>query len=194
MSSLDELIDEREIFKKAAKMALDASENAITFGSKVGYVVQTYDNKLFAGFNIELYVYESVHAEKSAILSALREGYRFTDFKRLIGVFKEARKDGNIPATRQVSCHACRGFMYDITHPYIEIAKIDTDGNKMYSVRLNELENSDFEAYPSTETRELKRRLNNTPKLPLSAELENFYAKDEKFRRLCTLYGAKVGV
>lgn len=193
MVSLDEIVDDNELLKKATKMALEASEQAVTFGSKVGYVVQTYDGKLFSGFNIELYIYESIHAEKNAMLAAMKEGYRFTDFKRLIGIFKEVRASKNSNQNAPVSCFACLGFMYDIAHPYIELIKVNTKGEEVYRTRLNKIiAAKDAEVYPTTTTRELKKRINNTPKLPLATELKEFYVKDEKFKRLCDLYGVKV--
>ncbi len=174
-----------EELKKAINVAIEARKNAKTFRSSVGIAMQMYDGTIFPGFNIETYAHKGYHAEEVATINALSAGYHGTDFKRMIEIFQDAGHD-EVEIFPACPLH-CWGTLLEFTHPYLQIVVADVSGNVKYSIRLNELFNTDkgFDIYPSVKIREIKPKLNVMPKLPLSEELKPFYESDAKFRAYC---------
>ena len=171
--------------RKAINVALEASKNAKTFRSSVGVAMEMYDGSIFPGFNIETYAHKGYHAEEVATINAMSAGYHGTDFKRMIEIFQDAGHD-EVEIFPACPFH-CWGTLLEFAHPYLQIVVAGVSGNVKYSIRLRELFNTDkgFDVYPSVKIREIKPKLNITPKLPLANELRQFYESDLKFRDYC---------
>lgn len=182
----DEMLDGKDkTIQKAVNIALEARKNAKTFRSSVGIAMEMYDGTIFSGFNIETYANKGYHAEEVATINALSAGYHGTDFKRMIEVFQDA---GHDEAEIFPGCPLhCWGTLLEFTHPYLKIVVADVTGNVRYQIRLKDIFNTDkgFDIYPSAKIREVKPKLNISPKLPLASELIPFYKSDKKFADYC---------
>ncbi len=167
------------------KVATDFKESrSRSFRTRVGVALETFDGKIYGGHNIETYFLDgSLHAERVALVRALADGYNGTDFRRIVVVFQDA---GHDKAEIFPACLSCWQFLWDFTHPYLEIINADVSGNIRRQTKLKDIFALDHGSiYPSNNTRAVKPRSNSEPKLPLNSELLPFYEKDADFRKYC---------
>lgn len=113
------------------KLAISISEKAITFHSKVGAVILTKDGHAFSGFNIETHIHKGYHAEEVALISALKFGYKRTDFDTIAIAYTFP---GVYPA-----CASCRQFLWEFTHPDLKIICFDISSNSRSEYTLKDL-------------------------------------------------------
>jgi cytidine deaminase len=113
------------------KLAISASERAITFKSKVGAAILTRDGNVFSGFNIETYIHKGYHAEEVALISALKAGYKKTDFDSIAIAYSFP---GVYPA-----CSSCRQFLWEFTHPDLKVICFEITNNSGSEVVLKDL-------------------------------------------------------
>ena len=121
---------------RAIELAIYARNNlARTFASKVGVAFEMKDEKVIYGFNIETYAHKGYHAEEVALIRALGEGYNGKDFVGMAEVFqaKQHQEFEIYPA-----CPSCWFWLWEFTHPDLEIVVADTEGNARYRCLLKE--------------------------------------------------------
>jgi cytidine deaminase len=175
-----------EGLKNLVISAQQARLHAITFRSSVGIAYETYDKRIFTGFNIETYTHKGEHAEEVGLMRMLAEGYMGTDVRRMVEVFQDAGHDKIeiFPA-----CNTCWSRMWEFLHPYLVIVVADIEGNVKWNGTLISLFSgiieSGAEVYPSNKVRIAKPFVNFKPKLPLDKALMHFYKIDEDFRQYC---------
>lgn len=153
-----------EKLKEAVKVALDYRELARTFDIKVGVALETYDGKIFGGFNVETYAHKGYHAEEVALIRALAEGYNGVDFRRLVVVFQDSRDEG---VEIYPGCPlSCWGYLWEFAHPGLEIVVADARGKVHYKTTLKEIIHppAPGRVFPSEEFRKRRPKLNSEPK------------------------------
>jgi cytidine deaminase len=158
----------------AVKVALEYREQARTFRSKVGVAFVMDDGKIIGGFNIETYGHSGFHAEVVALIRALADityddvlgckvGYNGTNFKQLVVVFQDAGHDDVeiFPA-----CISCWSWLWEFTHPDLEIVVADIKGNIHYKCLLKNIVHPPppAEVFPSEKIKQIKPRTNSEPK------------------------------
>lgn len=172
--------------KESVGIAMQYREKqARTFRTKVGVCLDTFDGKKYGGQNMETYYLDgTLHAERTALIRALSDGYNGTDFKRMTVVFQDpGHKDVEVfPA-----CPSCWMYLWDMTHPYLDIVNATTSGEVYNSTKLKDVFGGVYpeNIYPSVKTRMSKPRTNNEPVLKLDPSLKGFYNEDEYFRGYC---------
>lgn len=153
-----------EKLKEAVRVALDYREQARTFDIKVGVALETYDGKIFGGFNVETYAHKGYHAEEVALIRALAEGYNGVDFKRMVVVFQDSRDEG---VEIYPGCPlSCWGYLWEFAHPGLEIVVADARGKVHYKTTLKEIIHppAPGRVFPSEEFRKRRPKLNSEPK------------------------------
>lgn len=150
--------------KEAVKVALAYRERARTFDIKVGVALETYDGEIFGGFNVETYAHKGYHAEEVALIRALSEGYNGVDFKRMVVVFQDTR-NGEVEIYPGCPL-SCWGYLWEFTHPGLEIVVADTHGTVRYKTTLNEIIHppAPGKVFPSEEFRKRRPKSNSEPK------------------------------
>lgn len=167
-------------------VAVEAREKALTFRTPVGVAYETYDGKIYSGFNLETYGHKGEHAEEVGLMRLLADGYMGTDVKRMVEVFQDVGSEDSeiFPA-----CMTCWARMWEFLHPYLEVIVTDTTGKVMWQDTLYELlhgvEERGAEIYPSNKIRVAKPKKNFRPRLPLAKELEARFGEDERFQEYC---------
>lgn len=150
--------------KEAVKIALESREQARTFRSKVGVAFEMYDGRIIGGFNVETYYHKGYHAEEVALIRALAEGYNGVDFKRMIEVYQDA---GHDDVEIYPGCPlSCWGYLWEFTHPDLEIIVADTEGNVNYRCLLKDIIKPPppAEVYPSEKIKKIKPKMNSVPR------------------------------
>lgn len=150
--------------QEAVQEALRFREQARTFHSKVGIAFEMYDGRVIGGFNIETYAHKGYHAEEVALIRALAEGYNGIDFVGMVEVFQAAQHDEfEIYPACALSCW---GYLWEFTHPDLEIVVCDTTGKTHYECKLRDVLHPPPPAlvFPSELLRKVKPKLNSTPK------------------------------
>ncbi len=107
-------MEKRSVHPITLQTARDMQKKALAFYSKffVGAAVQTENNQIVGGFNIESASYGlTICAERVAIFSALAQGHK--NFSHIV----------LITDTASFPCGACRQILYEFCpHAYITIA------------------------------------------------------------------------
>ena len=153
-----------KLLQKAIDIALKYREQARTFRSKVGIAFVMYDGNVMGGFNIETYAHKGYHAEEVGLIRALAEGYNGVDFVSMVEVFQDAGHDEIeiFPACGL----SCWGYLWEFTHPDLEIIVCDTKGNVHYKCLLKDIVHppAPGQVFPSDKIRQLKPKMNSEPK------------------------------
>lgn len=121
-------------YKNLIDAAARAREKALTFKTKVGAAIQTKDGKIYAGFNIENRIHKGHHAEEVALIRALFEGYKGSDFEAMAIVYETSSEENPYPA-----CASCRQYMWENTSPDLIVIAAQPDGTVLYKGRLKKL-------------------------------------------------------
>lgn len=150
--------------EEAVKVALDYRERARTFDIKVGVAFEMYDGKIFGGFNVETYAHKGYHAEEVGIIRALADGYNGVDFKRMVVVFQDT-KDEEVEIYPGCAL-SCWGYLWEFTHPGLEIVVADARGKVHYKTTLGEIIRppSPGKVFPSEDFKKRRPKLNSEPK------------------------------
>jgi cytidine deaminase len=168
------------------KAAIEARKRALTFRTAVGVAYETYDGKIYSGFNLETYGHKGEHAEEVGLMRLLADGYMGTDVRRMVEVFQDA---GHEDTEIFPACFTCWARMWEFLHPYLEIIVVDTDGNVVWQDTLYELlhgvEERGAEIFPSNRIRLTKPKQNFHPRLPLNPGLEDLFDEDDRFKEYC---------
>lgn len=154
------------------------------YGSSVGIAFEMYDGKIITGHNIELTPL-NIHAEMMGMIVAHNQGYRGTDFRRMVEVFYDRgvadEKQPTYPA-----CMTCWPWFKDLTHPYVQIIVVTVAGEIKKSYTFRELfAIPEDERYPANVSMIAKPRSNQKPKLLLAPELAAIRRVDPYFDEYC---------
>jgi cytidine deaminase len=170
--------------RRLVRAAQDARDHAITFTSSVGIAYETYDGKIFTGFNIQTHGRKmDRHAEEVGLDSGMKESYIGTDYKRMVEIFQDMRN-----STPQIfpACTTCWDYQKEFTHPYLELIVATPTGEVVQSNRLKDIFALPWvQMYPNNFIRKLKQRRNSVPRLPLADELRKFCETDPYFNEFC---------
>jgi|WetSurMetagenome_2_1015567.scaffolds.fasta_scaffold02220_11 cytidine deaminase len=99
--------------------------------SKVGCAVKMKDGTIFQGFNVESRGYPIIHAEISAVLSAIRAGYNKNDYEAISIAYEVS---GNYPA-----CACCRQFLWEHTNPNLVVISVCLEDKSINGYILSSL-------------------------------------------------------
>lgn len=118
----------QEQVQHLAHLAAQTAKNAYNPYSSysVGAAIITESGKIFTGCNVENATYNSICAERTALVKAVSEGER--EIKAVVISLGE----GGSP------CGPCRQFLYEF-NPHMYIYSADREGNLKDQWRLDEL-------------------------------------------------------
>jgi len=117
---------------RAIKVAIEYTDKAVTFKSKVGACIYSNDN-LYPGFNVENKIHKGYHAEEMAIINSIQDR---ADPDELLGIVISYEFDDHkvYPA-----CASCRQYLWEYTNPELLITVVDKKGNIEYESKLKYL-------------------------------------------------------
>lgn len=124
-----------KIFEKLNEVIKNASSEYYNFS--VAAILECNDGKLYAGVNVETSSPQAgICAERNALFSAITNGYKKEDFKRIYLL----NKTKNIITP----CFICRQALVDYCSPELEIVSFNSLGENETFI-LNELTPNSFE-------------------------------------------------
>lgn len=111
------IYDELTELLRATELAEQAQKKALATRTKVGVCIVTTDGKFYQGANFENNLKKTFHAEETALIHALMDGKRKTDFKYMVQLAFGPNKV-------YPCCLSCLAYLYDYTHPDFKIYTI----------------------------------------------------------------------
>ena len=121
-------------YEQLVQTAINNIDRAVVVkekSGKVGTALLMKDGTVITGFNIESRAFPILHAEVVAVVSAIKMGYKNSDY---VAIAIVCNMPGLFPA-----CASCRQFLWEHTNPDLDIIAYDIESKNGQSFKLRDL-------------------------------------------------------